>query len=85
MADLSNYLEQALFNHVLRGVALPSPAAVYVALFTAVTDAEAGTGTEVAQGNYARQPVPFAAPTNGGGGNSGDVDFPAGAITATFA
>lgn len=65
MSDASNYLEDAIIDHVFRNTALTSPTTVYVALFTAVSDAEAGTGTEVSGGAYARQAVTFAAPSNG--------------------
>lgn len=77
MADLSNYAENALGNHLLRNTALTSPTTVYLALFTAVTDAEAGTGTEVTGGSYARTAVTFGAPTNGVFTNSSAVTFPA--------
>ncbi len=36
MSDMSNYLEDALANHVFRNTSLTSPTTVYVALFTAV-------------------------------------------------
>ena len=76
MSDLSNFLENELYDHVLRNAAYTSPTTVYLALFTAVTDAEAGTGTEVSGNGYARQAVTFGAPTNGAGSNSADVEFP---------
>jgi len=75
MADFSNYAENAIFNHVFRNSALTSPTTVYVALFTAVSDAEAGTGTEVAASGYARQAITFGAPTNGVGSNSSAITF----------
>lgn len=76
MADLSNYTENAIVNALLRNTAYTSPATVYVALFTAVSDAEAGTGTEVSGGSYARTAVTFGAPSNGVTSNSGTVTFP---------
>lgn len=76
MSDLSNYLENALVNAVLRNTAFTSPATVYVALFTAVTDAEAGTGTEVSGGSYARVAVAWDAPSNGATQNTGTITFP---------
>lgn len=76
MSDLSNYLENKLVDHVLRATTYTAPATVYVALFTAVTDAEAGTGTEVTGGAYARQAVAFDAPTNGTTQNTSTVTFP---------
>jgi hypothetical protein len=75
MSDLSNYAENAIGNHLLRNVALTAPAAVYLGLFTAVTDAEAGTGTEVSGGGYVRKPITFGAPTNGVFANSAAVTF----------
>lgn len=76
MADLSNYAENAAYNHMFGLSAWTMPAAVYVALYTAVTDAEAGTGTEVTGGDYARTAVTMGAPTNGAGANSAAVNFP---------
>jgi len=76
MSDMSNYLETKLYDHVLRNTAYTSPTTVYAALWTAVTDAEAGTGTEVTGGSYARQSVAFGASTNGAGSNSGLITFP---------
>lgn len=75
MSDLSNYLENALVNHVLRNTPYTPPATVYLALFTAVTDAEAGTGTEVTATGYARQAVAFDAPSNGATQNAAVEDF----------
>lgn len=71
----SNYLENAILNHVLRNTALTSPATVYVALYT-VAPTDAGGGTEVTGGSYARQAVTFAAPASGVCTNSGAVTFP---------
>jgi len=77
MSDFSNYAENAVGNHLLRNTALTSPTLVYLALFTAVTDAEAGTGTEVSGGSYARTAITFGAPTNGVFTNSAAVTFAA--------
>lgn len=71
----STYLENAILNHVLRNSALASPATVYVALYT-VAPTDAGGGTEVTGGSYARQAVTFAAPVAGVCTNSGAVTFP---------
>lgn len=76
MSDFSNYTESKLIDHILRNIAWASPATIYVALFTAVTDAEAGTGTEVAGGAYARQVATFIADTNGLTSNSAVITFP---------
>lgn len=76
MSDLSNYAENALVNHLLRDTPMTSPETVYLAVGTAVSDAEAGTWTELAGNGYARQAVTFDAPTNGATANSSDVEFP---------
>ena len=75
MAEFSNYLENALINAVLRNTSYTSPATVYVSLYT--TDpTDAGSGTEVSGGSYARTAVTFGAPSNGVSTNSADVTFP---------
>jgi hypothetical protein len=75
MAEMSNYLENALINVTLRATAYTAPAAVYVGLYT--TDpTDANTGTEVSGGSYARTAVTFGAPSNGVTTNSGAVTFP---------
>ena len=75
MAEMSNYLENALVNATLRATTFTSPATVYVGLYTA-DPTDAGTGTEVSGGSYARQSVTFGAPSNGVSTNSAAVEFP---------
>ena len=75
MAEFSNFLENALINATLRATTYTSPATVYVSLWT--TDpTDAGSGTEVSGGSYARTAVTFGAPSNGVTTNSADVTFP---------
>ena len=75
MAEMSNYLENALINATLRNTSYTSPTTVYVGLFT--TDpTDAGTGTEVSGGSYTRQSVTFAAPSNGVSASNAAVEFP---------
>lgn len=75
MAEMSNYLENALINATLRNTSYTSPTTVYVGLYT--TDpGEGNTGTEVSGGSYARTAVTFGAPSNGVSTNSGAVTFP---------
>lgn len=62
MAGKSDYLESAILNHVLRNTALTSPTTVYAGLFTA-SPSDAGGGTEVTGGSYARVAITFGAPT----------------------
>lgn len=75
MSQLSDYLENALLNAVLRNTPYISPAKVYVALFTS-DPADVGSGTEVTGGDYARQEVDFTAPVDGQVSNSNEVLFP---------
>ena len=49
----SNYLENKLLDHVLGNTAYSAPATIYVALYT-VAPTDAGGGTEVSGGSYAR-------------------------------
>lgn len=71
----SDYLEAALLNATLRNLAYTSPVTVYLALFT-VAPTDAGGGTEVSGGGYARQAIAFNAPSGGTCTNSADVNFP---------
>ena len=75
MAEMSNYLENALINATLRATTFTSPATVYVSLHTA-DPTDAGTGTEVSGGSYARQSATFAAPSNGASATNADITFP---------
>ena len=75
MAEMSNYLENALINATLRNTSYTTPSTVYVALYTSdPTDAD--TGTEVSGTSYARQSVTFGSPSNGVTTNSAAVEFP---------
>ena len=75
MSEMSNYLENALVNAVLRNTAYTSPTTVYLALYT--TDpTDADTGTEVSGNAYARQSITFGAPSNGVTTNSVAIEFP---------
>src|SRR3990170_4114767 len=78
MADLSDYLENTIGDHILRNQAFTPPATIYVALFTASTGLEADLGVtgEVSGGSYARQAVTLAAFSGGASSNSGDITFP---------
>jgi hypothetical protein len=75
MAEMSNYLENALINVTLRATAYTAPTTVYLALYT--TDpTDADTGTECSGTSYARQSVTFGAPSNGVSTNSAAIEFP---------
>ena len=72
---MSNFLENALINATLRNTTYTSVATVYVSLWTS-DPTDAGSGTEVSGGSYARTSVTFAAPSNGVTTNNADVTFP---------
>jgi hypothetical protein len=72
MAEMSNYLENALINGTLRGTTYTAPTTTYLALYTSdPTDAD--TGTEITGGSYARQAITMGAPSNGVSTNSAGV------------
>ena len=72
---MSNFLENALINATLRNTTYTSVATVYVSLWTS-DPTDAGSGTEVSGGSYARTAVTFGAPANGVTTNNADVTFP---------
>ena len=75
MAEMSNYLENALINATLRATAYTAPTTVYLGLYTSdPTDAD--TGSEITGGSYARQSITMGAPSNGVSSNSAAIEFP---------
>ena len=78
MAGFSDYLEQALLNATLRGIAYTAPAKIYLSLHTA-DPTDAGTVGEVVGNGYTRKEIAFDAPVSDGTGykcvNSADVTF----------
>lgn len=72
----SDYLEQKLLNHVLRGIPYSAPPAVYMALYAVNPPTDAGGGTEVSGGSYTRQTVTFGVPVGDTSSNSADVLYP---------
>ena len=77
MAEMSNYLENALLNATLNATTYTAPATVYVSLWTS-NPTDAGDGTEVTGGSYARTAVSFATASGTSGNilNDADVTFP---------
>lgn len=70
---ISNFLENKLIDHTIRGVNYPAPPSVFLALFTADSGLEANNPTaEVSGAGYARMEV---------GGSSGRSFTPAGTVT----
>ena len=84
MSAASNYLEDALLNHVLTATAFTQPSR-FIALFNntsgnALTNLEAGTLTDevsTSGTSYARQSVTFAAASSGSSATNATVTFPA--------
>ena len=75
MAEMSNFLENALINATLRNTTYTSVATVYVSLWTS-DPTDAGSGTEVSGGSYARTSITFGAPSNGVTTSNADCTFP---------
>ena len=72
--NLTNYLESKLIDHFLGTASYTMPTDVYVALFT-VSPGEAGGGTEVTGGSYARKVATFTAASGGATSNDSNIDF----------
>lgn len=75
MAGLSDYYEDIVINHLFRAQSFTPPATVYVGLYT-TAPTDAGGGTEVSGGSYARQAVTFGAASSGSTSNTADITFP---------
>lgn len=78
--SFSDYLEDALLDHVLNATAFTSPTTLYVALYTAAPS-DSGGGTEVTGGSYARVSVTanttnFPAASGGAAANGTAITFP---------
>ena len=76
MDAFSNYYENKIIDHMLRGQAFTPPATVYIALFTANTGLEANLPTgevSTAATGYTRKAVTLSAASGGSSSNSADV------------
>ena len=76
MSSFSDYTENRVLDHLFRAVASTAPATVYLALFT-VAPTDAGGGTQVTGGGYARQAITFGAASGGAIANTVAVSFTA--------
>lgn len=89
-AQASDFLENALIDHLFRTRTFAKPAALWMALFTAAPS-DAGGGTEVSGGAYARVNLPpldanWTATQGGTSGNSSGTNGQTGnAAIITFA
>ena len=82
MASMSDYLEVEIIKHIFRTGSFTKPTALYIALFTAAPS-DAGGGTEVTGGSYARVNRPpldanwdATSGTNGLTANTAVITFP---------
>ena len=77
MAEMSDYLEVKLLNLTLNGTAFTAVNNPYVSLHTA-NPTDAGTGTEVSGGSYARTASSFATASGTSGlvASDADITFP---------
>jgi len=73
MAEFSDYMENKIIE-VMRATTFTT-AAAYVALYT-VTPTDAGGGTEVTGGSYARQLAGLSVASGGASSNAADITFP---------
>ena len=74
MSAFSNYLENKILLHVLAATAYTSPTTVYLGLHTA-DPTDAGSGTEVSGGSYARQSFASTIVANAAS-NTSAIEFP---------
>lgn len=84
MNNATNYLENKLLDHVLRGTVY-TPPTLYVALYTSGTGLEENTPTgEVTGGGYARAKVSdfggYTAASGGSSSNAAHIEFPAATV-----
>lgn len=78
MSAASDFLENAVLDHVLGNVSYTPATTLYIGLWTADNGLEAGTLTsEVSGGGYARKSVDFSAAATGSSSNSATVTFDA--------
>ena len=73
--SFTNFLETEILDHVFAGAAYSAPATKYLALFTAISDGEAGSVTELSGSAYARQTVAFTTSGNTTSNNAA-LEFP---------
>jgi hypothetical protein len=89
MSAKTDYLENKWIDHTFRGIAWPMPATLAVGLLTAAPS-DAGGGTEVVGGGYARAQLDPSATNwrntqnSGSGASSGTSGATANAVTITF-
>jgi hypothetical protein len=75
MAEFTDFMENKIIDHMLRNQSYTPATTVYVALFTAAPS-DAGGGTEVSGGSYARQAAGLSAASGGASSNAADITYP---------
>jgi len=81
MAEMSNYLENALLNGTLNATTYTAPTTIYVSLWTSNPGDDA-SGAEVSGGSYARAVVTFDTATGTTGLVATDADITFATATA---
>jgi hypothetical protein len=85
VAGFSDYLENKLIDHILRNTAYTVPTTIYIGLYTAAPT-DAGGGTEVTGGSYARVQVgPSTTAWNATQGGTSGASSGTGGATANAA
>lgn len=91
MAAMSNYLENKLVDHLLRGTPYNAPTSLYVALYTSpTTDAGAGNEITINSNGYIRAPYTASTTTwtntqaSGTGASEGNTGVTANVSVITF-
>ena len=74
MSQATDFLENKIAGHVFGAAAYTAPATLYVALYTTAPN-DAGAGTEVSGGSYARQSMAFTV-TADTASNTVNVEYP---------
>jgi len=78
MSAASDYLENALLDHVLGGTQYTQPATLYLGLYTADTGLETNEpSAEVSGGSYVRKAITFNAASSGSADSAATVTFDA--------
>jgi len=89
MSAKTDYLENKWIDHTFRGIAYPMPTVLAVALYSAAPS-DAGGGTELTGGGYARAPLNPSATNwantqaSGTGASSGTSGQTTNAVAVTF-
>lgn len=74
MSQATDYLENALIDHVFGGSTYSAPSNIYLGLFTAIPGDDA-SGAEVSAGNYARQEITFGSASNGASTSTNEITY----------